>query len=109
MIDRRAFLIVLLFIAGGVCAEPPAIRVAQLPIVISPQATPAVKGTAGELAEYLTKITGGEFKIEVGEGNAGIVVGKAADFTKLPFKVEFAEGPFNREQYLLRSTETGFF
>jgi hypothetical protein len=50
------------------------------PVIIADEASPSVKATAAELATYLGRITGAEFAVEVGDGSAGIVLGKATDF-----------------------------
>ena len=76
---------------------------AAMPVVIGEKASASVKTTAAELARYLGRISGAEFVVETGDGIRGIVVGRAADFTKLPFAVEFGAGPFVREDYVLRS------
>ncbi|HTN76494.1 MAG TPA: DUF4838 domain-containing protein [Pirellulaceae bacterium] len=78
-------------------------------ITLGANASEATKASAAELAEYLQKITGSEFKTETGDGSRGIVVGKATDFSSLPFPLKFADGAFEREAYLLRSTKSGLY
>lgn len=102
--SARTFLALLLFAAHGV-AEP--VRLAsegraRLPIVVGEKASASTKATAAELARYLGKISGAEFAVKTG-GGGGIVGGAAADFAKLPFPAEFGSGPFEREDYVLRS------
>ena len=53
---------------------------AQLPIVISPEASDPVRETAAELATYLQRITGAPFRIEAGTEAAGITLGTRAQF-----------------------------
>lgn len=74
---------------------------ALLPVVVGANASAEVKASAAELALYLGRMSGAEFRIET--AGAGIIVGRAADFDALPFAVPFGSGPFEREDYLLRS------
>ncbi|MCY3022621.1 MAG: DUF4838 domain-containing protein [Planctomycetota bacterium] len=80
---------------------------ALLPVVVGAEASAAIKATAAELAHYLGRMSGAEFKVEAGDGSAGIVVGRPADFAKLPVAVQFGTGPFEREDYVLRSHTQG--
>ena len=82
---------------------------ALLPVVVGAEASAAIKATAAELAQYLSRMSGAEFKVETGDGSAGIVVGRPADFAKLPFAVQFGAGPFEREDYVLRSQPKGLY
>lgn len=50
------------------------------PIVISPKASDATKAVASELADYLTRISGGKFEVHAGDGSRGIVLGTLAEF-----------------------------
>ncbi|MDB6155358.1 MAG: hypothetical protein JWL90_3811 [Chthoniobacteraceae bacterium] len=107
----RSFLFLLL-IGLSLRAEP--VRLASgghalMPIVIGEKASAATKSTAAELARYLSRITGAEFAVEPGDGNRGIVIGTAAEFSGLPFKTKFGTGPFEREDYLLRSLPEGLY
>lgn len=97
-----------------VFAEPTKVQLARsgnplLAVHTSAKASDAVKASAKDLATYLGRISGSEFKVEAGDGDQGIVVGWPQDFDKLPFAVEFGTGPFEREDYLLRSTEKGLY
>ena len=76
---------------------------AAMPLVIGEKASASIKATAAELARYLGRMSGAEFVVETGDGSRGLVVGRAADFAKLSFTVEFGAGPFGREDYVLRS------
>ncbi|MEO6909045.1 MAG: DUF4838 domain-containing protein, partial [Abditibacteriaceae bacterium] len=53
---------------------------ALLPIVISAKASDATKAVAKEFADYLGRIAGATFKVEIGDGTSGIVLGSMADF-----------------------------
>jgi hypothetical protein len=81
---------------------------AALPIIVGKDASPAVRGSAEDLARMLTRLSGAEFKVEVGDGARGLVVGRPADFA-LPFKVEFGGGPFEREDYVLKSAPPSLY
>lgn len=78
-------------------------------VVLSERASAKTKSLAAELAGYLSKMGGADFTVETGDGSAGIVMGIASDFTKIPFDVSFEDGPFHREQYVLRTHERGLF
>ena len=76
---------------------------AALAIVVGEKASPAVRATANDLAKYLSQISGGKFKIAADDTDLGIIVGRPSDFSRPPLKVEFGSGPFEREDYILRS------
>jgi len=76
---------------------------AALAIVVGVHASPAVRASADELAKYLGRISGGTFKIAADDTDLGIIVGQPSDFSRAPLKVEFGTGPFEREDYILRS------
>jgi hypothetical protein len=80
-----------------------------LPVIIGEKATDATRAAATDLATYLGKISGAEFKVEPGDGSRGIVVGRTGDFTALPVKAEFGSGPFDREDYVLQSRANGLY
>ncbi|HYG76466.1 MAG TPA: DUF4838 domain-containing protein [Planctomycetota bacterium] len=89
-------------------AQPVSVQLAKdkralLEVTVPAEASAAVKNSATELAKYLSQISGAEFKSTTGDGSSGIVVGRASDFSKLPFEVKFEADPFNREEYLLRT------
>lgn len=67
-----------------------------------------VRASAEDLRATLSKIVGAEFKFGDGDKGMGIFVGRAGDF-RLPFKVEFGSGPFEREEYVLKSTPRGLY
>ena len=89
---------------------------ARMPVVVSPDATPHEREAATELAEYLGRISGSVFRVEDGDaesgiaaGQQGIVVGLVANFTKLPFKVEFQSENVSPDQYILRTTDDALY
>src|SRR5690606_32404020 len=72
----------------------PATRLSQnskaaLSVTVAEGASERVKKTAATLAEYLSRISGGEFQIETGDGKKGLAIGTAADFPALLFGKEF--------------------
>lgn len=103
--------------AGEAAPNPPAPVAlshggkALLPVVIGVRASEPTKVVAAELAQYLGRMTGGEFKVETRAegGGGGIVLGRPGDFDKLPFEATFGPGPFEREDYLLRSVGGGLY
>ena len=107
---RLPFILTLVALTALAAAEPARLASdgrALLPVVIGEKASASTKATAAELAGYLTKISGATFAVETGDGSRGIVLGAAADFGKLPFAVAFGAGPFEREDYVLRSAKDG--
>lgn len=89
---------------------------AQMPIVVSREATVDVREAAAELADYLGRISGAVFRVEdtvaasgVSVGQKGIVVGLFANFTDLPLEVKVESGGVNRDQYVLRTTGDGLY
>ncbi len=80
-----------------------------MPIVVGEKASASTKAAVAELARYLGRISGAEFVVETNDGSRGIVVGRASDFTRLPFTIDFEGGPFAREDYVLRSQTSGLY
>jgi hypothetical protein len=78
-------------------------------VIVAADASDATKSTAAELADYLGRISGATFEVETGDGSRGIVVGRAASFPDLSLSVEFGSGPFQREDYVLRSHAEGLY
>ena len=127
MITRQRFLLPLfvLLIAwaagdGGRCAAEEAVNAnpasagvevavsrsgrALMPVVVAPGAGESTRGAAAELADYLTRITGGEFAVVAGDGSEGIAVGQIAELTPLGEPVDFQPGaPLRRDEYLMRT------
>ena len=107
---RLPFILTLVALTALAAAEPARLASdgrALLPVVIGEKASASTKATAAELAGYLTKISGATFAVETGDGSRGLVLGVAADFGKLPVAAEFGAGPFEREDYVLRSAKDG--
>jgi hypothetical protein len=105
----RLISVALLLACAGAFAAPtlPIARDGQAlqPIVISPSASAGTKATAEELASYLSRISGAEFRIETGDGSRGIVLGSMADFPEPSLKDSLAakskyDGP---EAYAIRT------
>src|SRR5687767_10772428 len=91
-------------------AAPVEVRLAEdgralIPVVIVADAPPGVRTAADTLAQHLTRITGGEFKVETAAaGNLepdtkGIAVGLAADFPALAVLFK-PDDPTRTEDYL---------
>jgi hypothetical protein len=78
-------------------------------VVVGTDASPSVRKRAEELAGLLGRLGGAEFKVESGDGRGGIVLGRPGDFSALPFEAKFGDGPFEREEYALRSTSSGLY
>src|SRR5688572_22146714 len=81
---------------------------AQLPVIISANASAETKASAATLAENLGRISGATFAVQDGDGTSGIAVGRAADFPALQPGVKFEPADAaRREDYLLRSHAKG--
>jgi len=79
-------------------------------VVISANATPQTKELASTLAEYLTRISGGKFEVQTGDGKSGLALGTATEFPELSLGKEFdANDSTRREEYLLRSHSNGVY
>jgi hypothetical protein len=76
---------------------------AAMSVRVGADASPAVRAAAADLANMLGRLSGAEFTVETGDGSRGIVIGRPQDFARLPFAVTFGTGPFEREDYVLRS------
>src|SRR5687768_3231492 len=82
-------------------AEPATVELTRagrplLPVVVGANASDATRSHAAELADYLGRMSGAEFKVEQGDGKRGIVLGRPADFDAPPLPdVSFAAGPFD--------------
>ena len=60
-------------------------------IVVSSAASAELKATAKELAEILGRVSGGTFDIQVGDGSAGIVLGRLENFPVAGLEKAFHE------------------
>jgi len=78
---------------------------ALLPIVIAQGASQQTKAVAGELADYLDRITGATFEVRTGDGSSGIVVGTITEFPNATLaKALQMRGPYDgREAYAIRT------
>ncbi len=84
---------------------------ALLPVVISTKASGTMRKNAEVLASVLSKMTGGEFKVEQGDASSrGIIFGKQEDFTALPSKADFApQNPERTEEYFILTDKGSLF
>ena len=79
-------------------------------IVVAKSAAQKTRDAASNLAKYLDKMTGGEFKVVDGDGTTGIAVGTVGDFPKLKFKPTFdLMDPGERQGYAIKSHGDGVF
>src|SRR5690554_6505460 len=79
-------------------------------VVISSGASERTRKAAGDLAEYLGRITGGEFEVKTGDGATGIAVGSYKDFPALGLKDMYdPEDLTRRDEYLLRTHDNGVY
>lgn len=111
-LTRSVFCLGLFSLPGMSLAAAPTAELAKdqralLPVVVGGGASAATKAAAADLARYLGRISGAEFKIETGDGSQGIVLGCPGDFARPPIPVQFGRGPFDREDYVLRSHPGG--
>lgn len=84
---------------------------ALLPIVVPADASPGVRAAAQTLADYLKRITGGEWAMEektapLTPQTRGVAIGLAAQFPALADHFKTGD-PTRREDYLLRSHADG--
>ena len=81
---------------------------ALLPVVISPAASPALRLVASELAGYLTRISGADFRVEDGDGARGIVLCTSSEFPQPGLAAALAQraGGDGHEAYCIRTTPT---
>lgn len=81
---------------------------ALFPVVVSANATEESRASAATLAEYLGRISGATFAVEVGDGKTGIVVGCATDFSATAGGEKSSPPELaRREEYVLRSHARG--
>jgi hypothetical protein len=114
-IGRRTFLAAgSLAVAGGffghAAAKPAELALAAdgralVPVVVSPNASPATRAVAAELAGYLGRITGAAFEVVTGDGSRGIVLGTLAEFPNPALAPLLAlRGPYDgREAFAVRT------
>jgi hypothetical protein len=110
-IRKRLALAIFLANALGVAAAGPVElelargKQALQPIVISSQASPSTEAVAAELADYLKRITGAEFKVQAGDGSRGLVLGTLAEFPSpdLAKPLEIRDGFNGKEAFAIRT------
>lgn len=79
-------------------------------IVVGSAASERTCEAAKDLAEYLGRITGGNFDIKEGDGTKGIAVGTYEDFLQLGFEDMFDPRDLTRrDDYLLRTHGNGVY
>lgn len=77
-------------------------------VIVAPNSSGRVRADAGELADYLGRISGASFEVVEGDGTRGIAVGVHTNFPALATGVAFDGGdPFLRDHYALRSHANG--
>jgi hypothetical protein len=75
---------------------------ARLPVVVAPNAAPAVQAAAQALAAYLGRMTGAPFVVTNANGRAGIAVGVPSDFPDVRLRPPFRGTDLTqRDDYLL--------
>ncbi len=81
---------------------------AQLSVVVGDNASGRVRNAAADLASYLGRMCGSEFRTRIGDGRMGIAVGVASDFPLLDLvrTLEVREVA-DREAYVLKSHAQG--
>jgi len=114
LLQRVVLVLAVSLLLTASAAEPDTCVLAQggkarLPIIIAPGASSAVRTHVQELAAMLTRLGAGGIRIEDGDGSHGIVVGRPADFPALSPPIPFANDPFKREDYVLRSRADGLW
>lgn len=112
----RFVAIALAFAFSGVAfGAPPELMLARagkplVAVVVAENATPRMKQAAGELANYLSKITSGRFDVKVGDGRKGIAVGLPSHFPALPTRDKWGKHVIaEREDYLLQTHGEGAY
>ncbi|MCM8525289.1 MAG: DUF4838 domain-containing protein, partial [Lentisphaeraceae bacterium] len=81
----------------------------ELSVIISEKASENIKKAANELAEILNKISSKNTSVKTGDGSFGIVLGQSKNFSALPFTADFKNGPFERENYRIRTQKNGIW
>ena len=82
---------------------------AKLSIVVSPQAKDSVRRSAGELSDYLQRISGAAFPVREGTGAHGLVVGVESDFPQAPVAMDVGVGSFTRDRYRITSKDGSLY
>lgn len=82
---------------------------AKLKIVVGPRAGEEVRETAGNLARYLKRMSGADFEVVEGTGDAGLVIGIPEHLPDLPIQSVFGNSSFERDHYRIVSDEDGLY
>lgn len=81
---------------------------AALDVVVAAAAPVPVRTHAQTLADYLSRISAGRFRVVNGDGRRGIAIGLATDFPSLDLdRKTLPSGAFDGDGYLLRSHADG--
>lgn len=77
------------------------------PVIVSPNASAATKATAAEFADFLSRMSGGRFEVQTGDGSKGIVLGTLADFPDPSLQGALAvHGEYDgREAFVIRTSK----
>lgn len=79
-------------------------------VVISSGASKRTEEVAKDLAEYLGRITGGEYEVKTGDGETGIAVGSYKDFPDLGLEDMFNPKDLTRrDEYVMRTHDEGVY
>lgn len=79
-------------------------------IVVGSGASERTREAAGDLAEYLGRVVGGEFEVKTGDGATGIAVGSYKDFPVLELQDLFdSDNISRRDEFLLRTHDEGVY
>ncbi|MFW6169368.1 MAG: DUF4838 domain-containing protein [Planctomycetota bacterium] len=79
-------------------------------VIVGSEATERTRSAAADLADYLGRMSGGEFVVRIGDGTEGLAVGAYGDFPDLVPDVKFqTEDPFRQDDYVLRTHAEGVY
>lgn len=83
---------------------------ALVDVVVGHQATSRTRSAAQDLADYLGRITGGEFRLVTGDGSSGIAVGEFRDFPNLGLEEYFnPRNPVRLDEHLVYTHSSGVY
>ncbi len=79
-------------------------------VVIASDADSRTVKAADELAQKLSQITGGEFRVTTGDGSSGLAIGTWQDFPQLEFETLFKpDDPTRGDEHLVVSHGSGVY
>ena len=83
---------------------------ARQPVIVHADAPEQVRAAANTLADYLGRITGGDFTVQAPNGDGGVVVGLNAHIEAIDAETLDADSSVRaKEQYVLRSHDDGLY